>query len=766
MGGRAPAEPAVHDVQRAPRVTGRQVRVVGDQHHALPGGVQVQQQRADLLAGGGVQRPGRLVGQQQFGPVDQCPGDRHPLPLPAGEPARVGVAVPLDVQRGQQFAGPCPGLAAAHSGELRGQQHVVGDGQVVEQIEELKDHSNTAPPESGYSRFAEPVHPVPGYGHRAAGRLVQAGDEVQQGGLAAARRSHHRHSLTRCYFQAHAVHGGLAVVVIAFGHVVDPHESIHERHGRQGDAATASAAGCKCAARQAPAGLPGHPDGGPGYITRRTPCCRHGGDTGLVRERFAVPVRAWFSQAWAFARSAEPRTPLSRRAILTDIAAVALVASLLAVGATYVGQPAQFAVDPRTSAVVVVGVTQVQQVWGHALLAILFTSLPLAARRRFPLGAFVVLLAGTLATQNYATLVTFLAIVFAGYSAVAYSRFRGAAVLSMIPASLIVATHYWNASPSNLQVSAGPVQPGGLASLKYAGVAFQTGAQWRVPGLVAAFSLILIAVIGNAMQAQDRIRRMQAEHAAATRRALDEERALIASELHDVVTHNVSVMIVQAGAARQVLAADPAEATAALLAVESSGRAAMTELRHLLGLLSPAGTGEAPGPGTGAADGAGAGQDLSPQPGLARLQPLIDRVGAAGLPASLQVSGVPQVLPPGLDLAAYRVVQEALTNVIKHSGKSRTIVRLDYRAADLVVEVADTGRPIPAAGPAPSAVPGSGRGLLGLRERMALYGGELDAGPAPSGGWLARARLPVDPPAGTGAGARPAGLTSRAAGNQ
>jgi signal transduction histidine kinase len=484
-----------------------------------------------------------------------------------------------------------------------------------------------------------------------------------------------------------------------------------------------------------------------------------------VRERFAVPVRAWLSHAWAFARSAEPRAPLSRRAILTDIAiaAVALVASLFAVGATYVGQPALFAVDPRTNAVVVVGVTQVQQVWGHALLAVLFTSLPLAARRRYPLGAFVVLLAGTLATQNYATLVTFLAIVFAGYSAVAYSRFRGAALLSMIPAGLIVATSYWNAGPSNWTV--GPVPPGDLGSLKRAGVMLQAGTQWRLPALVAAFSLILIAVVGNAMQARDRIRRMQAEHAAATRRALDEERALIASELHDVVTHNVSVMIVQAGAARQVLAADPAEATAALLAVEASGRAAMTELRHLLGLLSPAGTGV--GSAGSAPDGAEAGQDLSPQPGLAQLQPLIDRLAAAGLPVELQVGGVPRVLPPGLDLAAYRVVQEALTNVLKHAGKPRTTVRLDYAEADLVVEVADAGRLIPAVGPAPSEVPGSGRGLLGLRERIALYGGELDAGPRPDGGWLVRARLPIDPAAVANTGNQPvAGLVPRSAGQR
>jgi len=478
-----------------------------------------------------------------------------------------------------------------------------------------------------------------------------------------------------------------------------------------------------------------------------------------------VPVqRSWLSQALAFARSAEPRVPLSRRAVVTDlvIAVVALVASLLAVRSTYGSMPAQFAHDPRTGAVIVKTVMPMDEVWKHAFPAILFASLPLAARRRFPLSAFLVLLLGTLATRQYATDITFLAIVFAGYSAVAYSRFRGAALLSMIPAGLLVAVSFWSASPSNLVTYPIPLLPG-----PGAGFPLQANASWRLPGLVVAFSLSLVAVIGNAVQARDRMRRMRAEHAAATRRALDEERSLIASELHDVVTHNVSVMIVQAGAARQVLSADPGEATEALLAVESSGRAAMTELRHLLGLLSPAagtgeepgpGTGEEPGPGTGAAvaPGTGAGRELSPQPGLAQLRPLIDRMAAAGLPVGMQVSGVPRALPPGLDLAAYRVVQEALTNVIKHAGKPRTTVRLDYRDAELVVEVADAGRPISAAAPAATVVPGSGRGLLGLRERMALYGGEVDAGPQPGGGWLVRARLPVDPSAEIGAGERPA----------
>jgi signal transduction histidine kinase len=214
------------------------------------------------------------------------------------------------------------------------------------------------------------------------------------------------------------------------------------------------------------------------------------------------------------------------------------------------------------------------------------------------------------------------------------------------------------------------------------------------------------------------------------------------------VTHNVSVMIVQAGAARQVLTESPDEATAALLAVESSGRAAMTELRHLLGLLSPV-----PEPSGQAHPDA---EDLRPQPGLGQLQPLIDRVTAAGLPVELHVDGVPEGLPPGLDLAAFRVVQEALTNVIKHAGKPRTTVTLDYRADDVVVEVADAGRPFPAARPAITTAAGRGRGLLGLRERLTLYGGDLMAQAQPGGGWLVRARMPVDPVSPPAAAPRPA----------
>jgi signal transduction histidine kinase len=241
-----------------------------------------------------------------------------------------------------------------------------------------------------------------------------------------------------------------------------------------------------------------------------------------------------------------------------------------------------------------------------------------------------------------------------------------------------------------------------------------------------------------------------------------------------VVTHNVSVMVVQAGAARQVLADSPADARQALLAVEASGRAALTELRHLLGLLSPVheledGSGPvgAPGPGgghvlgaaecapdatavPGAAECAPNATALQPQPGLASLRPLIDRAAAAGLPVELDVQGRPQPLPPGLDLAAYRVAQEALTNVIKHVGRPATRVSVCYRPDELVVRVTDDGRPIPEAAPAPqedmvSMPAGAGRGLLGLRERVELYGGHLDAGRRREGGWEVRATIPLDP---------------------
>ena len=437
--------------------------------------------------------------------------------------------------------------------------------------------------------------------------------------------------------------------------------------------------------------------------------------------------------------------PLSRRAAATDIAIAALVLVISLLIAKLSRWPGHLVLDPGTGSMIITPgkVLSIGDLVEHELVPILLLSVPLAVRRRFPLTAFGVLVLGAVATSQYATDITFLAIVFAGYSAVAYSRFRNAALLGVPLAGVLVAAAFWTEPPAT---SAGSAIPGQALPVPLP-PAFTVSYPWRLPGLLVAASLVLIAVVANAMRARDRTLRLRAEHEAATRRALEQERARIARELHDVVTHNVSMMIVQAGAARQVLAESPGEATEALLAVESSGRAAMTELRHLLGLLSAQEPAEQARPD---------GEDLRPQPGLGQLRPLIDRVSAAGLPVELHVGGVPRSLPPGQDLAAFRVVQEALTNVIKHVGKPKTTVTLDYRADDLVVEVADAGQPFPAASPAVSTAPGNGRGLLGLRERMTLYGGDLAAEPRPGGGWLVRARMPVEPVSRPAVAPRPA----------
>ncbi len=184
--------------------------------------------------------------------------------------------------------------------------------------------------------------------------------------------------------------------------------------------------------------------------------------------------------------------------------------------------------------------------------ALLLATAPLAARRRFPLAACLLLVIGVYATRHDAKQIAIATVVFAGYSAVRYSRFRGAALVTVPWLGVIVGA-----------------------------------ALFGTTALLILVSLALTVTVGYAVHAIGERDRLLAEHEAATRRALELERARIASELHDVVTHSVSVMIVQAGAARQVLADSPGEARAALLAVEGSGRAAMTELRHLLGLLSP-----------------------------------------------------------------------------------------------------------------------------------------------------------------------------------
>jgi signal transduction histidine kinase len=202
-----------------------------------------------------------------------------------------------------------------------------------------------------------------------------------------------------------------------------------------------------------------------------------------------------------------------------------------------------------------------------------------------------------------------------------------------------------------------------------------------------------------------RMSAMEHEQAEALRRATEHERARIARELHDVVTHNVSVMVIQAGAARKVMDTGPDQAREALLAVEAGGRAAMTELRHVMGLLTMqgrAGPGRRRGPGTAA----------GPRPARRA-----GRADARHRRAGRADRGAAAPLPSGVELAAYRVVQEALTNVVKHAAGASRAVLVDYGDDHLRVEVADTGGRPAAAGT------GTGRGLIGLRERLAVYGG-------------------------------------------
>lgn len=236
--------------------------------------------------------------------------------------------------------------------------------------------------------------------------------------------------------------------------------------------------------------------------------------------------------------------------------------------------------------------------------------------------------------------------------------------------------------------------------------------------------LLLAWALGSYLHTRDR-RAASAEARAADLEAgreamLEDERARIARELHDVIAHSVSVMVVQAGAARTLLGDDADSARSALLAVERSGRHALEEMRRLLGILR---------------------QDqreteLVPQPGLKALSQLADQVRAAGLPVTVGIEGEAVPLAPGVDLSAYRILQEALTNAIKHAGPASAEVRVAYHTGEVELEVVDDGQ-------GPNGRREHGHGLIGMQERVELYGGRLDTGPNPGGGYRVRAWLPL-----------------------
>jgi signal transduction histidine kinase len=222
----------------------------------------------------------------------------------------------------------------------------------------------------------------------------------------------------------------------------------------------------------------------------------------------------------------------------------------------------------------------------------------------------------------------------------------------------------------------------------------------------------------QATEAEERAEQAEREREAAARLAVAEERARIARELHDIVAHALSVMVLQVGAVRHKLPELPDEDREALEDVERTGRTALAEMRRLLGAMRDRG------------DGA----ELEPQPGLENLNALVARVRSAGLPVRLDVEGEPVPLPRALDLSAYRIVQEGLTNVLKHAGASHAEVVVRHGREALEVEVRDDGH-----GPARSDA--LGHGLVGIRERVKLYGGEMTAGPANGGGFVLSASL-------------------------
>jgi signal transduction histidine kinase len=237
-------------------------------------------------------------------------------------------------------------------------------------------------------------------------------------------------------------------------------------------------------------------------------------------------------------------------------------------------------------------------------------------------------------------------------------------------------------------------------------------------GWLAGFALRERAERAEA--AELRAAQAERERETTARIAVAEERARIARELHDIVAHSVSVMVLQVGAVRHKLPAAFAADGDALRGVERTGRDALAEMRRLLGAMR--------------SDGEDV--ERSPQQGLDRLDALIEEIGQAGLPVTMQVEGEPFPLLPAIDLSAYRIVQEGLTNALKHARAGRAEVVVRYAPGELQIEVRDDGR-------GDAASDGLGHGLIGVRERVKIYGGEMTAGPAPGGGFVLRTRLPL-----------------------
>ena len=345
---------------------------------------------------------------------------------------------------------------------------------------------------------------------------------------------------------------------------------------------------------------------------------------------------------------------------------------------------------------------------GRAVSGLLFVlvTLPLAWRRRAPVAVlFAVIGAAACAAfairPSQGPLTSFIAVIVAFYSVGANCTERRALLgggTGLLALAILVVTG-----------QPGTLEAGGLLIFAAAWLVGRYLRQRRsqVSGL------------------QERAARLEQEREEQARAAVTQERGRIARELHDIVAHSVSVMVIQAQAGQR-LVSDAAQARTTFRSIETSGREALVELRRLLAILRTADDQLA----------------IGPQPGLGSLESLIEQVREAGLPVELRIQGQQVPLPPGVDLSAYRIVQEALTNTIKHAGPAKAEVILRYETAALELEITDTGTGTgPGGGTAPGTI-GTGHGLIGMRERITLLDGDLHTG-SRGGGYLVRARLPL-----------------------
>lgn len=353
---------------------------------------------------------------------------------------------------------------------------------------------------------------------------------------------------------------------------------------------------------------------------------------------------------------------------------------------------------------------------------LLMESLPLLFRRRYPIAVLATTLGATIA---HLLLVPAGASVQEGFGSLValYTVAERRDRRTSVALALLVAVAF-----GTLIIGRGGL-PRGLQGLLQTelvvGLAWALGDLSRTRGLFAAVM-------------EDRARLLEAEREERARRAIVEERERIARELHDVVTHHVSVIVIQAGAALRALDRRPEQARTALEAVDRTGREALVDMRRMLGILATL-PGEAGGPG--AATGGMVDDSRAPQPGLDRLGELVEQVRSAGLPVELSIEGGRRALDAGVELSAYRIVQEALTNALKHASGARARVQLGFGTRVLEITVTDEG----GRGRRDLGEPvHEGRGIIGMTERAALVGGSLEAGPTPTG-FRVHARLPIEP---------------------